>query len=83
MTPTEVTLPDGWDENSNIPDAVLDVLVAANCSWLQAITEVSYVLASMLVAEEDADYRVAVAETIGEGLLKAARTGRIPGEVMQ
>jgi len=83
MTPTEVTLPDGWDENSNIPDAVLDVLVAANCPWLQAITEVSCVLANMLLAEEDADYRVAVAETIGEGLLKAARTGRIPGEVMQ
>jgi hypothetical protein len=37
----------------------------------------------MLVAEEDADYRVAVAQTIGEGLLKAARAGMIPGEVMQ
>ena len=83
MTPTEVTLPDGWDRDSNIPDDVLDVLVAANCPWLQAITEVAFVLAQMLVAEEDADYRVAVAETIGEGLLKAARTGRIPGEVMQ
>ena len=83
MTPTEVTLPDGWVRDSSIPDDVLDVLVAANCPWLQAITEVSFVLASMLIAEEDADYRVAVAQTIGEGLLKAARTGRIPGEVVQ
>jgi hypothetical protein len=83
MTPTEVTLPDGWDCDSSIPDDVLDVLVAANCPWLQAITEVAYVLAQMLLAEEDADYRVAVAQTIGEGLLKAARTGMIPGEVVQ
>ena len=83
MTPTEVTLPDGWDRDSSIPDDVLAVLVEANCPWLQAITEVAYVLAQMLLAEEDADYRVAVAQTIGEGLLKAARTGMIPGEVMQ
>jgi hypothetical protein len=82
MTET-VTLPDGWDRDSSIPDDVLDVLVAANCPWLQAITEVSFVLANMLLAEEDADYRVAVAQTIGEGLLKAARTGMIPGEVVQ
>jgi hypothetical protein len=80
---TEVTLPDGWVRDSNIPDDVLDVLVAANCPWLQAITETAFVLASVLIAEADADFRVAVAETIGERLLDAARTGRIPGQVMQ
>jgi len=78
-----ITLPTGWQSDSTLPEELLGVLMASEMPWLQVVTETCFVVARLLLAEEDTEFRVAVAETIGAKLIETARSGRIAGEVMQ
>jgi len=61
-----------------IADAVLDALVDTDCTWHQAVGEVSFILAVLLADCEDEDERRAVARMLTTGLLEVARTGELP-----
>ena len=45
---TELIFPADWDHRSTLAAEVAQVLVAADLSWLQAITELGFVVAQML-----------------------------------
>jgi hypothetical protein len=76
--------PEGWNHESELPKLIGVALDAADCGWFQAVIETGFVLAQVLLLEEDnVPLRVAIAETIAAKLIETAKTGRIPGEFMQ
>ncbi len=76
--------PSDWDHTSTLPADLVAVVVASEVGWLQAVTHLGFVLASVLAGcEDEPEYRQAVGETLAKGVLEAARTGRIMGETVQ
>jgi hypothetical protein len=75
--------PPDWNHASTLPAAVMGVLVASECPWVQVVTELGFTLASVLAGCEDDEYRRAVGEAMVGRLLEVARTGRLPGETVQ
>lgn len=75
--------PEGWNADYDLTPAVGEVLAAAECGWLQMSIQLGYVMAQVLLWEDDDTLRVGVAEVLAAKLLEAARSGRIPGEWVQ
>ena len=61
-----------------IADAVIDALAEADCTWHQAMAEVSFVLAVMLAECVSKRERMRIAGLMSKGLLEVARTGELP-----
>ena len=80
---TDTLYPEGWNHESRFPDAIEAAVLEADCGWLQAVTQLGYALAWVLLGCEDEEYRVEVAEILAAKLLDTARTGRISGEIVQ
>jgi hypothetical protein len=75
---------EGWNHDSELPKLVGDALLASDCGWFQAVIETGFVLASLLLGEQDnVELRVGIAETIAAKLIETAKTGRLPGEFLQ
>ena len=69
--------------SGSLHSELMEVFQHSTCSWSDALMEVSYTLAVLLVYEEDAAERMSWAETTTTLIMKAARDGALPGEVMQ
>lgn len=74
--------PPGWNHDYDLTEGVAAVLQSADCGLLQATVQLGFVLAQLLLIEEDVETRVALAEAIAEKLLEVAHTGRLPDEGM-
>lgn len=70
--------PPSWNHDYDLADGVREVLASADCGLLQATVQLGFVLAVLLLGEDDTGTRVALAEAIAEKLLEVARTGRLP-----
>ena len=78
-----VDLPAGWNRDATLADDVLAAVQDADCCWLQVVTELGFVLAALLLGQENEAMRVAVAEALAGKLLETARSGQMPGVVLQ
>jgi hypothetical protein len=75
--------PSDWNPDYDLTDGVRQVLLAADCGWLQAVTQLAFCVGSLLAACEDTEMREAVGEVLAAKLVEVARTGVLPGETMQ
>ena len=80
---TSVEYPEDWNHESHFPAAIEAAIRGADCGWLQAVGDLGFAVAAVLLGCENEAHRVAVAEVITTKILEAARTGRMPGEVVQ
>ena len=80
---TEFELPEGWNHDSKLCSQLGAAMANADCGYLHAVTQLGFVLAAMLLGCEHEAFRVTLAEVMAEKLLETARTGRIPGAVLE
>lgn len=78
-----VRYPDNWQDAAGFVSDLAGLLDRAEFCWLQACLELSFVLTQVVLAEEDEGVRVGLAEVLADKLVLAARTGRLPGEMLQ
>jgi len=67
--------PEDWNHASDLPDALVEAIREGDCGWLQTAILVSWLLANILVCNDDAVERVNLAETLCDKLLQTARAG--------
>jgi hypothetical protein len=67
-------------EVMDLPNALSRVLQVADCSWVEAMHALSFVLVLVLLSVEDDEPRIAAARTITDRIMQTARDGRLPSD---
>jgi len=75
--------PSDWVLESDLPVQIAGLIEASECGLVQVACNLAFTLASVLVGEPDAEFRVQLAEAVTEKLMEAARSGVLPGEMTQ
>jgi hypothetical protein len=79
----ELEYPAEWNRGSAFHERLGEVIMTADCGWLQTVSAVGFLLGCTIASHEDEGYRTAVAAKICELVMGMARTGEVPGGMLQ
>jgi hypothetical protein len=85
MNVDELMASEQWNHQSQLVSELGHVLTRAqdDHGWLQVTINVGFVLGALIAGCESREVREALAEAIVERLMETARTGQMPGMVLQ